>query len=239
MNYEFTIIVPLYNEKENLERLSKKLNGYISKKASLKTKVLFVNDGSSDGSQACLEKICKDNEIFSYISLRHNRGLSAAIKAGFDSVNTPLTGYIDADLQTDPEDFELLLGEIENYELVTGFRKNRKDSFTKNLSSSIANRIRQAFTKDGVDDTCCPLKVIRTSFAKEIPMFNGLHRFLPAMVLLQGGRVKQIPVSHYPRIAGVAKYHFFNRLTGPFTDCLAFIWMKRNYIRYEIEKKST
>lgn len=237
MNYEFTIIVPVYNEEDNLLRVEEKLSHY-TQIASRKTRILFVNDGSSDQSQELIEKICERNADFEYVLFRENRGLSAAIKAGFDHVDTPLTGYIDADLQTAPEDFNLLLEEIADYELVTGVRANRKDSFVKNMSSTIANGIRRAFTHDGMDDTGCPLKVIRTDYAKRIPMFKGLHRFLPAMILLQNGRIKQVPVQHFPRIAGTAKFGLWNRLLGPLADCFAYLWMKKKYINYEIAKKS-
>lgn len=237
MNYEFTIIVPVYNEEDNLLRVEEKLSHY-TQIASRKTRILFVNDGSSDQSQELIEKICDRNADFEYVLFRENRGLSAAIKAGFDHVDTPLTGYIDADLQTAPEDFNLLLEEIADYELVTGVRANRKDSFVKNMSSTIANGIRRAFTHDGMDDTGCPLKVIRTDYAKRIPMFKGLHRFLPAMILLQNGRIKQVPVQHFPRIAGTAKFGLWNRLLGPLADCFAYLWMKKKYINYEIAKKS-
>ena len=204
MTYEFTIIVPVFNEEENLKRVEQELTNYI-KIATKKTKILFVNDGSKDKSQQLIEEICTNNSDFSFISFEKNCGLSAAITAGFKHTETELVGYIDSDLQTAPEDFNLLLAEIENYELVTGVRANRKDSFVKNMSSTIANGIRRAFTHDGMDDTGCPLKVIKTDFAKNIPMFKGLHRFLPAMILLQNGRIKQIPVQHFPRLAGVAK----------------------------------
>src|SRR5690554_934266 len=192
MNYEFTIIIPVYNEEDNLGRVEKEVGDYLSV-CTKKAKVLFVNDGSNDNSQAQIEDICKRNEAFHYIKFAKNSGLSAAIKAGFDHTDTPLAGYIDSDLQTAPEDFNLLLPHIGAYDLVTGVRANRKDSFVKNASSLIANRIRRSFTHDGMDDTGCPLKVIKTECAKRIPMFNGLHRFLPAMVLLQNGTVVQIP----------------------------------------------
>jgi glycosyltransferase involved in cell wall biosynthesis len=234
--YEFTIIVPVYNEQDNLPRVEQALLGY-TRIASRKTAVLFINDGSQDDSQALIEAICHRNEAFSYISFTENRGLSAAIKAGFDYVQTPLTGYIDSDLQTHPEDFDLLMEHIENHELVTGVRANRKDSFVKNVSSTIANGIRRAFTRDGMDDTGCPLKVIKTDYAKRIPMFKGLHRFLPAMILLQGGRIVQVPVRHFPRVAGKAKFGLWNRLLGPLMDCFAYLWMKKKYIRYEIKSK--
>lgn len=234
--YEFTIIVPVYNEEDNLERVEQELLAYI-KIASKKTSILFVNDGSKDKSQEMIERICERSEAFQYISFKENCGLSAAIKAGFDHVESPLLGYIDSDLQTAPEDFNLLLQYIGEYDLVTGVRANRKDSFVKNMSSKIANGIRRAFTHDGMDDTGCPLKVIKTEYAKKMPMFSGLHRFLPAMILLQNGKILQVPVQHFPRIAGTAKYGVWNRLIGPLMDCFAYLWMKKKYINYEVAKK--
>ncbi|NRR91978.1 glycosyltransferase [Winogradskyella undariae] len=237
MTYQFTIIVPVYNEEENLERVEKELSNYL-KIATVSTAILFVNDGSSDNSQALIETICKRNEAFEYILFKENRGLSAAIKAGFDAVDTELVGYIDSDLQTAPEDFNILLEHIGQHELVTGVRSNRKDSFVKNMSSKIANGIRRAFTHDGMDDTGCPLKVIKTDYAKRIPMFRGSHRFLPAMIMLQNGRVTQITVQHFPRMAGTAKFGLWNRLLGPLMDCFAYLWMKKKYINYDILKSS-
>ena len=237
MNYIFTIIIPVYNEEGNLLRVEKELLSY-TKIALKKTKVLFVNDGSIDNSQSLIETICKRNPDFGFISFKENKGLSAAIKAGFDYIDTELVGYIDSDLQTSPSDFNVLLEYIDEYDLVTGVRSNRKDSFLKNMSSKIANGIRRTFTKDGMDDTGCPLKVLKSSYAKRIPMFKGLHRFLPAMILLQNGKIKQIPVQHFSRIAGEAKFGLWNRLLGPLMDCFAFLWMKKKYINYDVSKKS-
>jgi dolichol-phosphate mannosyltransferase len=236
MNFELTIIIPVYNEEDNLDRVHQEMNQFltISKK---KAKILFVNDGSKDNSQTLIEKICKDNSAFTFISFAKNAGLSAAIKAGFDYTDTPWVGYIDADLQTAPEDFNILMEFTGEFDLVTGVRSNRKDSFTKNMSSKIANGIRRAFTDDGMDDTGCPLKIIRTDMAKKIPMFNGLHRFLPAMILLQYGKIKQTPVRHFPRIAGVSNFNLWNRLLGPLQDCFAYLWMKKKYINYSVAKK--
>lgn len=237
MSYELTIIVPIYNEQDNIKRTTKALQDYIDN-AKVSSKVLFVNDGSTDGSQVLIEEVCNNSEAFGYLSFKANRGLSAAIKAGFDHTNTPWVGYIDADLQTTPEDFDKLLEYRFDYVLVTGVRADRKDSFVKNMSSTIANSIRRAFTKDGMDDTGCPLKVIKTDYAKKIPMFKGLHRFLPAMILLQNGRILQVPVRHFPRVAGEAKFGLWNRLLGPLMDCFAYLWMKKKYINYEVEKSA-
>lgn len=229
--------MPVYNEEENLFRVENELSKYLDI-CKAEAKVLFVNDGSVDGSQKAIADICKRDKRFNYLTFKENRGLSAALKAGFDYARSDLVGYIDSDLQTAPSDFNLLLEEIGEYDLVTGVRSNRKDSFVKNMSSTIANGIRRAFTHDGMDDTGCPLKIIKTDYARRIPMFKGLHRFLPAMILLQDGKIKQVPVQHFPRIAGQAKYHLWNRLFGPLADCFAYLWMKRKYINYQIAERS-
>ena len=231
--YELCVIVPIYNEEDNMARLVDVLKNYIVH-ASVKTSVMFVDDGSKDQSLQKIRAACEQNQDFFYIGFDKNEGLSAAIKAGIDRVNTPYTGYIDADLQTSPEDFELLLPYREEYELVTGARTGRKDSFVKRLSSKIANRIRRFFTHDAMDDTGCPLKIIKTDFAKRIPFFKGMHRFLPALILLQNGRIKQVPVRHFKRLAGQSKFNVRNRLIGPLFDCFAYRWMKKRSINYTI-----
>ncbi|MDR3273219.1 MAG: glycosyltransferase family 2 protein [Flavobacteriaceae bacterium] len=236
MEYDLTVIIPVFNEEDNLRRVYDEMSAFI-KTAKKRTKVLFVNDGSRDNSLSEIRKICAENPDFTYISFDKNYGLSPALKAGFDYLNTRWGGYLDADLQTAPEDFNLLLDDAEKYDLVTGVRSNRKDSLVKNMSSKIANGIRRAFTHDGMDDTGCPLKIIKTEYAKRIPMFKGLHRFLPAMVQLQNGKVKQISVRHFERVAGKSKFHLWNRLLGPLSDCFAFLWMKKKYINYQVAEK--
>lgn len=231
--YTFTIIVPIYNEVENIDRLQEKLRNFLPK-SLYPTCVLFVNDGSTDGSKELIHNVCEQNNHFFYLDMEKNGGLSAALKAGFDYCFSECVGYMDADMQTDADDFNLLLPHLAGFELVTGIRADRKDSFFKNLQSKIANGYRRMMTGDGVSDTGCPLKVMHTAYAKRVPMFNGMHRFLPALILLQHGRIQQIAVRHYPRTAGKSKYHLWNRLTGPFIDCFAYRWMKKRYINYRI-----
>ncbi len=235
--YQLTIIVPVYNEENNIDRLGKVMSDYLTR-AKVSTAVLLVNDGSKDKSLEKMIEVCKQYDHFYYISFKQNRGLSAAIKAGIDTVESPYTGYIDADLQTTPEDFNLLLDHIENHAMVVGIRTGRKDSFVKKVSSKIANGFRRMMTKDGIEDTGCPLKIIKSEYAKRIPLFNGMHRFLPALVQLQEGTVKQISVRHFPRIADESKYNLFNRLLGPTMDCFAFRWMKNRYINYMISQSN-
>ena len=231
--FELTIVVPVFNEEDNLERVKQEFDSYLSK-SPYRSKVLFVNDGSSDNSQMFIESICKSSNKYSYLQLSNNMGLSAALKAGIDYANTEFIGYIDSDLQTTPFDFDLLMEYRHDYALVTGVRQNRKDSFVKNMSSKVANGFRRYMTKDTAEDTGCPLKIMKTDYAKKIPFFTGMHRFIPALIMLQDGKIKQIPVQHFPRIAGEAKYHLFNRMIGPFKDCFAYRWMKKRYINYEI-----
>lgn len=230
-NYQLTILVPAYNEEENVERLESTLGEFLPK-AAIPSCVLFVDDGSKDKTLPLLQDVCGRNPHFYYLSLEKNGGLSAAMKAGIDNTFSRYVGYIDADLQTTPEDFNLLIPHLKECELAMGIRANRKDSPFKKLQSKIANGFRRMMTHDGVKDTGCPLKIMDTAYAKRIPFFTGMHRFLPALIQLQNGRVIQIPVRHFPRTAGVSKYHLFNRLVQPFGDCFALRWMAKRYINY-------
>ena len=234
--YIFTIIVPIYNEEDNIARLESTFAEYLPKCIE-KACVLFVNDGSKDSSLKGIEEICSRNKDFYYISFDRNRGLSAAIKAGFDTCESPLVGYMDADLQTAPEDFNLLLPHAADYTLVSGIRARRNDSGSKRIQSKIANGFRRMMTGDTATDTGCPLKVMQTPYAKRIPMFKGMHRFFAALITLQdGGTFFETPVRHFPRTAGQSKFHLWNRLIGPFQDCFAFRWMRSRYINYHIAK---
>lgn len=236
--YDFTVVVPIYNESDNMEKLETAFRAYLAA-ASRPTCVLFVNDGSSDDSLQGIRALCGRVAHCYYISFARNAGLSAAIKAGIDCTESPLVGYIDADLQTTPEDFELLLPHTAEYALVTGVRANRKDTGFKRFQSRFANGFRRMMTHDDATDTGCPLKVLHTDAARRIPFFKGMHRFLPALIRLQEGcDYKEIAVRHFPRTAGVSKFSMWNRLIGPLVDCFAYRWMKKRYINYDIADRT-
>lgn len=237
MNNELTVIVPVFNEEESLASFFKEMDAFINS-APISSQVLLVNDGSTDGSETILKKKCSDSIYYRYVTLDRNYGLSTAIKAGIDECKTSLIGYIDADLQTKPEDFLLYLEYFPQYDMVNGIRLKRKDTVIKRLSSKFANAYRRLMINDGIQDSCCPLKILKTSYAREMPFFTGMHRFIPALIKLQNGTVKQIPISHYSRYAGTSKYHLWNRLVGPFFDTLAFRWMQSRYINYKIADKN-
>ena len=235
-SYAFTIIVPLFDERDNLERLAESLSAFLANSAVQPACVLLVDDGSTDGSGALVEDLCRRQPDFFFLRFSRNRGLSAALKAGFDACRSPLCGYIDADLQTDPEDFNLLLPYADQYAMVTGIRTGRKDSLGKRIISKAANAARRRIVHDTALDTGCPLKVLQTAYARQLPPLSGMHRFLPALVSMQGGSYKQVPVRHYPRTAGKSKFHLSNRFWGPIRDAFGYRWYQRRYFRYRIEK---
>lgn len=233
MTETLTIIVPVFNEEESLPSFLEEMTGFLQV-SPIKTVILFIDDGSTDTSFSLIKQKCETEPSYSYARFEKNCGLSSAIKAGFDLSKTTLTGYIDADLQTHPKDFLSYLEFFPRADMVNGIRIKRQDGLTKKISSRIANAYRRTMINDNITDTCCPLKIIKTEYVKRIPFFHGMHRFLPALIQLEGGIVKEVHVPHYPRYAGNSKYHLFNRLIGPFFDILAFRWMRSRYIRYKI-----
>lgn len=228
-----TILVPVFNQEKYILRFREEMDKYLDI-TPVSTLVLFVNDGSTDDSLSFIEGITQSDKRYQFISLAKNGGLSVALKAGIDYVQSPYVGYIDANLQTSPLDFIKYFPFLNHYTLVNGIRADRYDSLVKKLYSFVANRFRRWMINDGISDTCCPLKIIHTANAKKLPFFKGMHRFIPALIQLQGGRVKEIEVQHFERYAGTVKYHLWNRLTGPFIDTFVFVWMRKRNIRYEI-----
>ncbi|MDQ4139927.1 MAG: glycosyltransferase [Bacteroidota bacterium] len=231
-----TVIVPVFNEEDCLLPFSEAMDPFLEQ-SPMPTQVLFVNDGSRDASLTKIKQICASKFGYNYISLDKNYGLSTAFKAGIDYATTTYIGYIDSDLQTSPMDFLLFFPYLPEYQMVNGIRQKRKDTFVKKISSKIANNFRRRMIQDGIADTGCPLKIMDAAYAKRVPFFTGMHRFLPALFQLQGGKVKQIPVRHFERLAGYSKYHLFNRLWGPLQDTFAFRWMRKRYIRYQIAEQ--
>jgi glycosyltransferase involved in cell wall biosynthesis len=231
-----TILVPVFNEDECLYPFSKAMDAFLAQ-SPVPTQVLFINDGSTDNSLSQIRDICHLNPAYGYLSLNKNYGLSTAFKAGIDQATTTYIAYIDADLQTSPLDLLNFFQYLPAYQMVNGIRQKRQDSFIKKMSSRIANAFRQSMIKDGITDTCCPLKIMEAGYAKRVPFFHGMHRFLPALIQLQGGQVKQVPVQHFARYAGYAKYHLWNRLWGPLQDTIAFRWMRKRYIRYQVREQ--
>lgn len=233
----FTIYAPVYNEIDGLPKLEKALDEYSkSIESERDVFVLFVNDGSDDGSEEALNDICARHANWTVLHFDRNYGNSAAFKAAIDYCQTPLLGHIDADLQTDPEDFNLMLPHMDEFALVCGDRVKRNDKLSRKASTYLANKWRHMFTGDHFHDVTSPLKIMRTEYAKKMPFFNGSHRFIPVSFMMMGAPVKVVPIRHYPRTSGKAKYGFFNRMfSGVASDSPAYSWMIKRYLKYRFK----
>lgn len=232
-----TVIIPVFNEEEGIPRILPAFEGYMLQ-SKFEVRLLLVNDGSTDNSLAEIKKISAVHERIDFLSFEKNSGLSAAIIAGIKEARTEWVGYIDADLQTDPMDFLKLEAFVPEYDLVTGRREGRKDSKVKNMSSAFANWFRDSMLHDGVQDSGCPLKIMRRSMAMDMPFFKGMHRFFPALTLIQGKKIMEIPVSHFPRITGKSKFNVWNRLLSPLQDTIAVRWLRKRQVPVKITQNS-
>lgn len=203
-----SVVVPIYNEAENIEPLYCKLSKVLST-ITCEHEIIFVDDGSVDGSVPVLEKIVNDNKKnVKVIIFKRNFGQTAAIAAGIQSSKYDRVLTMDGDLQNDPDDIPALIVKIgEGYDLVSGWRRIRKDPFfSKRLPSLVANRIISAMTGVHLHDHGCTLRVYRKNFIKNVNLYGEMHRFLPALVAIEGGRVAELAVKHHPRTKGKSKY---------------------------------
>jgi glycosyltransferase involved in cell wall biosynthesis len=144
---------------------------------------------------------------------------------------------LDADLQNDPEDIPRLLGYLDQYDMATGWRQKREDPWLKKISSKIANAIRNRLSGEEIRDSACTLRAFKKECVQNIPVFNGMHRFLSTLVKIEGYRILEVPVIHHPRKFGKSKYNIRNRMVRAFIDLLAVRWMKNRHIHYEIEER--
>jgi glycosyltransferase involved in cell wall biosynthesis len=166
-----------------------------------------------------------------------NYGQSSAFDAGFKYSTGDLVITIDGDLQNDPADISTLLPHVKTFDLVCGWRTNRHDSLVRTVSSRIANAVRSAVTGDRVHDTGCSLKIFRRAVVNKLQLFNGMHRFFPALALMHGFTVTEVPVRHYPRAHGLSKYGVGNRLFKSLYDLIAVRWMQTRALRYAFRNK--
>lgn len=227
---ELSVVVPLYNEEENLPVLMGELGAAIAT-TGLTHELIFVDDGSTDGSAEVLAGLAKSLPQLRILRHQRNAGQSAALVAGFRAARGRLVVTLDSDLQNDPADIPRLLARLdEGFDAVSGVRRNRRDSWVRRLSSRIANAVRNWATDESVTDVGCSLKAYRREFLVDLPMFTGMHRFLPTLVRWNGARLTEIDVNHRPRLHGVAKYGIGNRLFRALADLFAVRWMRTRWI---------
>jgi dolichol-phosphate mannosyltransferase len=226
-----SVVVPLYNEEENVSILQSELNAAL---VGLDYEIVFVNDGSTDRT---FESIARSPAV-RVLQFAENAGQSAAMYAGLHAARGGTVVLIDGDLQNDPADIPKLLREIERgADLVCGYRAQRKDTMMKRLTSRIANFVRSRFTRDGVRDTGCTLKAMRRECIHALVPFKGMHRFIPALVKGAGYRLVEIPVNHRARKFGRSKYGLGNRAVRATIDMFGVRWLLSRQLNHRLQER--
>jgi len=227
-----SIIVPLYNEEENVPILQAELRAALR---GVDHEFIFVDDGSADRTVERIEAAPN----LRVIRFEKNAGQSAAIYAGLQAARGAILVLIDGDLQNDPADIPKLVGEVSRgADLVCGYRAQRRDTRVKRLTSRIANAVRSRYTKDGVRDTGCTLKAMRRECVAALVPFKGMHRFIPALIKDAGYRLVEIPVNHRPRRFGQTKYGLGNRAVRATIDMFGVRWLLSRRLNYKIREEN-
>jgi dolichol-phosphate mannosyltransferase len=219
-----TVVIPFYNEAENIAPLVAELEAVRRTLPDLTA--LFVDDGSSDGTWAAIELAGVTRPWLRGVRHARNRGQSAAMLTGLRAATGDILVTMDGDLQNDPADIPALVAQMTDAEVVCGYRAHRRDTFARRLGSRIGNAVRRWVTHDGIRDTGCSLKAFRRECAGDLPPLNGVHRFMPAYFLLHGRRIREVAVNHRPRQHGVSKYTNLKRLPKTMFDLLGFYWYR-------------
>jgi len=231
-----SVVIPAFNEEANVEACHRELVGVLLE-LGRSFEIVFVDDGSTDGTFARLAAVAEADSRVRVIRFRRNAGQTAALDAGFRAARGDVVVTMDADLQNDPSDIGRLLTALDSHDAVCGWRVNRRDPWTKRAASRVANAVRQRLTGDGVHDTGCTLKAFRREALDHLRLYRGMHRFLPALLRLEGFRVTEVPVTHRPRRAGSSKYGNWGRLWHGLADLWVVRWMASRRLSYEIEEK--
>jgi len=204
---KLSIVIPVYNEEENIPKLYEELKAVLEK-LPYDYEIIFVDDGSTDRSYEILKEISQKDKKVKVIRFRRNYGQTAAMYAGFQHAEGDVIITMDGDLQNDPRDIPKLLEKIEEgYDIVSGWRKNRKDNFlTRTLPSKVANWLISKVTGVELHDYGCTLKAYRKEVAKNYRLYGDMHRFLPAVAKSFGAKITEVVVNHRPRLYGKSKY---------------------------------
>jgi len=230
---DVSIVLPVFNEALSLPLLWDEL-GAVLEASPWTAEVIFVDDGSTDGSADIVKKLQSGDPRVRLVRFTANAGLSAAFDAGLRRAAGRYVVTMDSDLQNDPADIPRLLGHLETFDVATGRRRRRRDPWLKRVSSRIANRVRNWATAEAIGDSACSLRAMRRECVADLPAFRGAHRFVPTLLRLAGHSVVEVDVEHRPRRFGISHYGVRNRAWVAFQDLLAVRWMQRRRLRYEV-----
>ena len=233
-----SVVIPVKDERDNLAPLTEELLHVLrarSESQAAPFEILFIDDGSVDGGSAVLDQLAKQYDAVTVLHFDKNYGKTAALDAGFKRARGHVIVIMDGDLQNKPADIATLLPHLTQYDVVCGRRAVRNDHLVRKLSSRIGNFVRNSVTHDGMHDTGCGFMVFRRAVVEKFQLFEGMHRFFPALALMHGFTVTEVPVAHYPRIHGVAKYGVGNRLFKSLYDLMAVRWMQSRRLHYRVQ----
>ncbi|ETW99142.1 MAG: hypothetical protein ETSY1_16120 [Candidatus Entotheonella factor] len=222
---ELSVVLPCFNEAESVPELTAELNTVLDR-LNVASEILFVNDASTDETLDVLRDLQQHYPRVKIINHRQRSGQSAGHATGFRLARGAHIVTMDADGQNDPSDMPRLLASLAHADAVCGIRRQRQDSWVVRVSSRIANRFRNVITREHITDAGCAYRALRRSALAEIPVFNGMHRFLPTLLRMQGYRVIEMDINHRPRHAGISKYGINNRLWRGLVDCVAIRWLQ-------------
>ena len=233
--HDLSVVIPVYNEEENLPPLWEELRGVLEP-LGLAFEVVFVDDGSRDRSAEIIRGFRERDPRVRLVRLKVNAGETAATDAGFKTAGGRFVVTMDADLQNDPHDIPAMLGHLEQWDAVTGWRVNRGegDSIVRRASSRIANRVRNALSEETIQDSGCTFRAFRRECLRGLVLYRGFHRFIPTLLKMRGYRVLEVPVKNRPRRFGQSKYGVLNRVFVATADLLVVRWMKNRFLRYEV-----
>lgn len=237
---EISVVLPCYNEADNVDPMLEKLRDALTA-VGRSWEVLYVDDASTDGTADRVRAWLPRMRELRLLRHGRNSGQSAALWTGFGRARGDVIVTLDGDLQNDPADIPGLLERLETCDMVCGVRVNRRDTGWKRFSSRVANWYRRKMLGDLFQDTGCNFRAFRREILETVPPFQGLHRFLPSIVLMNGFRVEEIPVGHHPRTRGVSKYGTANRLWVGLRDTFAMRWYRKRRLpvgRFEGEESS-
>ena len=236
-----SVVVPVHNEADNLRPLISEIAAALDGREAYE--IVYVDDGSSDGSAELLRALMKEFPALRVLRHLVCAGQSAAIATGVAGARAAMIATLDGDGQNDPADIAQLLSVWRQAPddqrpglMVAGFRAKRRDNGIRRLSSKVANVVRSRMLGDDTPDTGCGLKVFPRDAFLDLPRFDHMHRFLPALMLRRGGRVVSVEVNHRPRARGVSKYGLFDRLWVGIVDLFGVLWLRRRALRPSVEE---
>jgi dolichol-phosphate mannosyltransferase len=232
-----SVVIPYRDEALSLPALHAELCEVLDA-FSFKSEIIFVDDASRDEGGTIVRALAAKDRRVRGLSLSPRCGQSAALSAGFRAARGEIVATLDADLQNVPADLPRLIAGLDHADCVCGVRQLRQDPLAKRLGSRAANSFRRFVLSDGISDIGCSIRVMRASSLSRVKLFRGGHRFLPALLAMEGARIVELPVRHRARQHGASKYGLVRRLIESSFDLLAVYWMKRRTDRHEVKELS-